>query len=68
MFNSAHNPNNCGRSGSSKGFSSVESAVNRECESGKVCTSVQMLRNGSFYNARIKGEKQAEAASSENYR
>ena len=67
MFNSAHNPNNCGRSGSSKGFSSVESAVNRECESGSV-RSVEMLRNGSFYNARIKGEKQAEAASSENYR
>ena len=31
--------------------------INRECESGKVCISVQMLRNGSFYNARINGRK-----------
>jgi hypothetical protein len=37
--------------------------INRECESGKVCTSVQMLRNGSFYNARINREKRAKAAS-----
>jgi hypothetical protein len=42
--------------------------INRECEFGESVQKCTDARNDSFYNARINGQRQAEGASSEDYR